>query len=95
MADENEAAEFEAVGEFKEIFEAELAALRLREAGIETHVIDQSFRQEPLPSVRSFAIVRVLVPQADAERARRLLAEPFGMPEDALPGEDDADPEKE
>jgi hypothetical protein len=88
--DEPEAgAEFETVGEFREVFEAELAALRLREAGLEAHVLDQSFRQEPLPNVRSFAIVRVLVPRASAEAARRLLAQPVEMPEDVAPAEDD------
>lgn len=82
-------AEFETVGEFREVFEAELAALRLREAGLQAHVLDQSFRQEPLPNVRSFAIVRVLVPRASAETARRLLAQPVEMPEDVSPAEDD------
>jgi hypothetical protein len=81
--------EFETVGEFREIFEAELAALRLREAGLEAHVLDQSFRQEPLPNVRSFAIVRVLVPRASAEEARRLLAQPVEMPEGVVSAEDD------
>ena len=37
--------------------------------------VDKSFRQEPLPSVRSFAIVRVYVPAAQAEEARRILSE--------------------
>jgi hypothetical protein len=63
------------VAEVAELYEAELMALRLRDAGIETRVIDQSFRQEPLPMVRAFAIVRVYVPGARAEEARRLLAE--------------------
>lgn len=66
-------------------------ALRLREAGLEARVLDQSYRQEPLPSVRSFALVRVLVPVEDAAAARRVLAEGVGLPEDAeeLPGPHD------
>jgi hypothetical protein len=83
-------AEFETVGEFREVFEAELAALRLREAGLEVYVLDQSFRQEPLPNVRSFAIVRVMVPRASVDEARRLLAQTVPVPEDA---EDEEGPE--
>ena len=75
--------DWDAVLETNQLFEAELAALRLREAGIETRVIDQSYRQEPLPMVRSFAVVRVLVPAAQAGEARRLLQEPHELPEDA------------
>jgi hypothetical protein len=67
--------DWEVVAEVGELYEAELMALRLRDAGIETRVIDQSFRQEPLPTVRSFAIVKVYVPEARANEARRLLAE--------------------
>jgi Putative prokaryotic signal transducing protein len=71
------------VAETREAFEAELIALRLREAGLDPQVLDQSFRQEPLPDVRSFAIVRVLVPAEQAEAARRALAEGQPLPEDA------------
>jgi hypothetical protein len=74
---------FDTVAETSHLYEAELMALRLREAGIEAQVIDQSFKQEPLPSVRSFAVVRVLVPAARVEEARRLLAETKALPEDA------------
>jgi hypothetical protein len=63
------------VAEVARRYEAELMAGHLRAACIEATVIDKSFRQEPLPSVRSFAIVRVYVPAARAEAARRLLAE--------------------
>ena len=48
---------------------------RLREAGMDARVLDQSYRQEPVPSVRSLALVRVLVPATEAPAARRLLAE--------------------
>ena len=74
---------WEQVAETPQVFEAELMALRLREAGIEAEVIDQSFRQEPLPSVRSFAVVRVLVPTGKATEARALLAQAVELPETA------------
>ena len=69
--------------EAAQVYEAELAALRLREAGIEARVIDQSYRQEPLPSVRALSMVRVLVPLEQAAEARRVLAEGKALPEDA------------
>ena len=75
--------DWDLVLETNQLFEAELAALRLREAGIEARVIDQSYRQEPLPLVRSFAVVRVLVQAAHADEARRLLQERRELPEDA------------
>jgi hypothetical protein len=74
--------DWDAVLETSQVYEAELAALRLRESGLEVRVIDQSYRQEPVPMVRSFALVRVLVPAASAEEARRLLSEPHDLPED-------------
>jgi hypothetical protein len=67
--------DWDVVLEASQVYEAELAALRLREAGLEARVIDQSYRQEPLPSVRSFAVVRVLVETGCADEARRILAE--------------------
>jgi hypothetical protein len=74
---------FDTVAETGQVYEAELIALRLREAGIEAQVLDQCYRQEPLPSVRSFALVRVLVPTEKAEEARRILGEQTPLPEDA------------
>ena len=70
------------VAETSQIFEAELMALRLRESGIEAEVLDQTFHQEPLPNVRSFSVVRVLVPKERAAEARRILAHPDPLPED-------------
>ncbi len=70
------------VAETAQIFEAELIALRLRESGIEAEVVDQTFNQEPLPNVRSFSVVRVLVPKDQAAEARRLLDNPEPLPED-------------
>ena len=64
-------------------YEAELIALRLREAGIDANVVDQTFRQEPLPSVRSFAVVRVLVPEDKEQQARDVLSRSADLPEDA------------
>jgi hypothetical protein len=48
-------------------------------------VVDQTFHAEPLPSVRSFAVVRVMVPAAQAAEARRILAEARPLPEDVDP----------
>ena len=70
------------VAETAQIFEAELIALRLREGGIEAEVVDQTFNQEPLPNVRSFAVVRVLVPKDKVAEARRILEEGRPLPED-------------
>jgi len=66
-----------------QIYEAELAALRLREAGLEARVIDLSYRQEPVPSVRGLAVVRVLVPTERAEEARLILAQKSELEEGA------------
>jgi hypothetical protein len=70
------------VAETAQIFEAELMALRLRESGIEAEVVDQTFHQEPLPNVRSFSVVRVLVPREKVDEARSILAHPEPLPED-------------
>jgi hypothetical protein len=79
--------DWDTVLETRQVYEAELAAGRLREAGLDAQVIDQSYRQEPVPSVRSFALVRVLVPAEQAALAREVLAEGAGLPE-ATEGED-------
>jgi hypothetical protein len=78
---------WEQVAETRQVYEAELLALRLRESGIPAEVLDQSFRQEPLPNVRSFSIVRVLVPKDQEQAARELLAQPVGLAADAEPPE--------
>lgn len=79
--------DWDAVLETPQVYEAELAALRLREAGLEVRVIDQSYRQEPVPSVPSLSVVRVLVPAGQAAEARRVLAEGVDLPEE-LEGEE-------
>ena len=80
---------WEQVAETRQVFEAELMALRLRESGLDAEVLDQSFKQEPLPNVRSFSVVRVLVPAEQAARAREVLERSVALPEDASdePGE--------
>ena len=85
--------DWDTAAEVSQVFEAELMALRLREAGIEALVIDQSYRQEPMPSVRALSLVRVLVPAERAEEARRLLQERVDLPEDGeLAPEPNEDP---
>jgi Putative prokaryotic signal transducing protein len=76
--------DWDLVLETNQLYEAELAALRLREAGLEVRVIDQSYRQEPVPLVRSFALVRVLVKAEQADEARRLLEERHELPDGAF-----------
>ncbi|HYN03853.1 MAG TPA: DUF2007 domain-containing protein [Vicinamibacteria bacterium] len=74
--------DWDTVLEARQVYEAELAAGRLRESGIDARVIDQSYRQEPVPCVRSFANVRVLVPAERATEARALLAETAEPPDE-------------
>ena len=81
QADDGSHGDWDQVAETGQLYEAELIALRLRDAGIETQIVDQSYRQEPLPGVRSFALVRVLVPVDHAGEARRILAEHRELPE--------------
>ncbi len=75
--------DWDTVLETRQVYEAELAAGRLREAGLDAQVVDQSYRQEPVPSVRSFANVRVLVPAEQAPEARKVLAEGADLPDGA------------
>jgi hypothetical protein len=86
--------DWDTVLEAAQVYEAELAALRLREAGIEARVIDQSYRQEPLPSVRALSLVRVLVPAERAAEARRVLSENAALPEDAEDAPEDTEAER-
>ena len=75
-------ADWAQVAEVSQLWQAELIAGRLRESGIDAQVLDQTFRQEPLPTVRAFAVVRVLVPSAQTEEAKRLVAEGFELSDD-------------
>jgi hypothetical protein len=69
---------WELVAEVARDYEADLMAGRLRESGIDARVVDKSFHQEPVPTARDFAIVRVYVPAGQAEEARRILDNPGG-----------------
>ena len=80
--DQDPGGDWEVVAEVAKRYEAELMAGRLRAAGIEAQVVDKSFRQEPLPSVRSFAIVRVYVPADRLGESKRLLDEVASSLED-------------
>jgi hypothetical protein len=68
--------EWEPAAEVPSLVEAKLIALYLEESGFEARVLDQTFHQEPLPSVRAFSVVRVLVERDRAEEARTLLRQP-------------------
>jgi hypothetical protein len=70
-------------------YEAELVAMRLREAGIEAQVVDQTFTEAPMPKVSNFNLVRVLVPSERADEARAIVAQPVELAEgEEVPGED-------
>ena len=81
-------ASWEQLVETPELFEAKLIALRLQEAGVDARVLDQTFHQEPMPSVRAFSLVRVLVPRDQLAAGRKVLDEAVGLPEDAEPAND-------
>jgi hypothetical protein len=83
--------DWEQVQEAPSLIVAKLVALVLEEAGLEVQVLDQTFRQEPLPSVRAFSVVRVLVKRGQAEEARRILKQPREL----LDFSDEVDPESE
>ena len=50
------------VAEVGQLWQGELIIGRLRESGIDAQILDQTFHQEPVPNVRSLAVVRVFVP---------------------------------
>jgi len=85
MADEAEFADPVEVAEAGQLYQAELMALRLRAHGLEASVLDQTFHLEPIPNVRSFAVVRVMVPRDQADEARRILASADPLPADVEP----------
>jgi hypothetical protein len=78
---------WELVAEVANRYEAELMAGRLRAAGIEARVVDKSFRQEPVPTARFLAIVRVYVTADRLDEARQLV-------EEAVPPSGDAGAEE-
>lgn len=71
------------VAEVSQVWQGELIAGRLRASGIEAEIVDQTFHQEPMPSVRAFAVVRVLVRREHVEEAKRVLDQTLELPEDA------------
>jgi hypothetical protein len=79
---EEEGGGWETVAHARQIYEAELMALRLRDAGMEASVMDRSFHQVP-SSVPQSTVIEVLVPAGKAEEARKILAETVSLPEDA------------
>ncbi len=83
MSDDTRSPEHVEVAEAGQLYQAELMALRLRAHGLDAHVVDQTFHLEPIPNVRSFAVVRVMVPRDQADEARRILAAVDPLPEDA------------
>jgi hypothetical protein len=85
---------WEQVAETAQIFEAELMAMRLRAAGIEAQVVDQTFHQEPFTN-RDFSRVRVLVPPGRAEEAQAVLEKADPLPEDADVGSPEGEGEGE
>ena len=71
------------VAEVGQVWQGELIAGRLRASGIEAEIVDQTFHQEPVPSVRAFAVVRVLVRMEQVEEAQRILDQGLELPDDA------------
>jgi hypothetical protein len=82
---------WEVVAEVRSLIQAKILALYLEEAGIETQILDLTFNQEPLPSVRAFSVVKVLAPREKAAEAREALERPGEPPDFA----DDLDNEPE
>jgi putative signal transducing protein len=64
-------------------FEAEMITARLEEAGIEAAIVDQSFELVPLTHVSDYDLIRIVVPTARVEEARRVLSEIPALAEDA------------
>ena len=75
--------DWEEVRVLRQAYEAELIAARLEEAGIEAQIVNQSFELVPLTNVSDFDLIRIVVPTARAEDARRVLSEIPSLPEDA------------
>jgi hypothetical protein len=82
-SESNQLQDWVQVAEVSQVWEGELIAGRLRASGIETEIVDQTFHQEPMPSVRAFAVIRVLVPLEQVEEAKRVLDQALELPDDA------------
>ena len=81
------------MAELSHLWQAELITGRLRESGIDAQILDQTFHQEPVPQVRAFAVVRVFVPSAREEEAKRLVNEGFELSDDVELSADKGDDE--
>jgi hypothetical protein len=78
------------VVEVSQVWQGELIVGRLRASGIEAEIVDQTFHQEPMPSVRAFAVVRVLVRMEQVEEAKRVLDEAVELDDaEAMSAKDD------
>jgi hypothetical protein len=71
------------VAEVSQVWQGELIVGRLRASGIDAEIVDQTFHQEPMPSVRAFAVVRVLVRIEQLEEAKRALDEALELVDEA------------
>jgi hypothetical protein len=82
------------VAEVSQVWQGQLIVGRLRASGIEAEIVDQTFHQEPMPSVRAFAVIRILVRMEQAEEAKRVLDQTLELPDDAevTSAEDDDEP---
>jgi hypothetical protein len=80
------------VAEVGQVWEGEIIVGRLRASGIEAEMVDQTFHQEPVPTVRAFAVVRVLVRREHAEDAKRALDQAGELPGEVdVPSDQDDD----
>jgi hypothetical protein len=78
---------WDAVFESGKLYEAELMAMRIQDAGIEAQVVDRTFTEAPMPDVSNFNTVQVLVPTDRADEARQIVAQPVELEEGAdVPG---------
>jgi hypothetical protein len=84
---------WDAVFESATAFEAELVAMRLRDAGLDAQVVDRTFTEAPMPDVSNINTVQVLVPTERAEEARAVVAQPVELEEGAdVPGTEPEQP---
>ena len=80
----SESSDWVEVAEVGQLWEAELIVGRLKVEGIESQIVDQTFHQEPIPKVRSFAVVHILVPAEQETRSREILAEHADVTDDEV-----------
>ena len=87
--DDTRDADWEQLVETSDLYEAKLIAMRLAGGGVDARVLDQTFHQEPMPSVRQISLVRVLVPSDQLALGRKILDEAEGPSEDPARGDAD------